>query len=325
MSGFRVGDRVRLRAEVDLFPTGVFPAGLLGCVSQYDERVRDVVMHVRLDQQFACLNEWANELQVWRDGTDESVCTLGCFEIVERAPLGPLTIEATCARFRTGERKRFPGIEAARDWMLGDEVQADDEPEMWAMLRNVGVLFEWGDVSYIRPPLNAPLPDIAVEFRDFDVSTMPGEIPAGFEASHWHNEACPSWSHPDLGLQVWIDYADVTMREFPDGRRFTLEYMPGDVDDSRRMVLAWSDDWAVVLATLRDLDASMIASKWVKRFGLGFHPDTRGVDYVDAAGVRCLSDVEAAEYEVDIDTLHGLCDPYEAGLRAMDAAGLNIQ
>lgn len=220
-----------------------------------------------------------------------------------------LTIIGVPREWKLPQRRAHCGICKASQWTRDGQMPKDhDRP----------------DGRVCKPIVSGALPDIAVEFPEFDVSTLPGEIPGGFVASHWHNEACPSWSHPYLGLQIWIDYADTSMRDFPDGRRFTLEYMPGDCDDKRRMVLAWSDDWAVVLATLQDLDAAMIASRWVKRFGLGFHPDTRGVDYVDAAYVRCLSDVEAAEYEVDIDTLFGLCDPYEAGLRAMDAAGLNV-
>lgn len=70
-------------------------------------------------------------------------------------------------------------------------------------------------------------------------------------------------------------------------------------------------------------EAQTIAAKWVARFGMGFHPDTKGVDYVDmASGERCLTDEEAAEYDADMDRLFVVAaDPYEAGLVAMAAAG----
>lgn len=41
--------------------------------------------------------------------------------------------------------------------------------------------------------------------------------------------------------------------------------------------------------------------KWIERFGLGFHPDTRGEDYVNADGSRVLTDDEVKQYEFDID------------------------
>jgi hypothetical protein len=69
--------------------------------------------------------------------------------------------------------------------------------------------------------------------------------------------------------------------------------------------------------------AAEIAARWVAVFGLGFHPDTRGVDYVDGSGARCLSDERADDYEAEMELLSSLdCCPYEAGLGAMRAAGL---
>ena len=56
-----------------------------------------------------------------------------------------------------------------------------------------------------------------------------------------------------------------------------------------------------------------IATKWVARFGLGFHPDTPGKDYTPR-----LTAKEAREYDADMDRLFALdCDPYECGLAAM--------
>lgn len=69
-------------------------------------------------------------------------------------------------------------------------------------------------------------------------------------------------------------------------------------------------------------EALAIADKWVSKFGLGFHPDTPGADYVDSKGARCLTDTEAAQYDADMETLAGLGDQYEFGLDAMRAAGL---
>ena len=73
-------------------------------------------------------------------------------------------------------------------------------------------------------------------------------------------------------------------------------------------------------------EAEAIAAKWVERFGLGFHPDTRGTDYVETRGpnkdVRCLTDEEAAEYEREMDALYDAPgDVYDYGIFAMSEAG----
>jgi hypothetical protein len=69
-------------------------------------------------------------------------------------------------------------------------------------------------------------------------------------------------------------------------------------------------------------EAQKIAGKWVAEFGLGFHPDTRGRDYVED-GNRCLTDAKADEYDSDMDRLFKVAaDPYKEGLEAMKAAGI---
>ena len=63
-------------------------------------------------------------------------------------------------------------------------------------------------------------------------------------------------------------------------------------------------------------DAIAIATKYVARFGYGFHPDTRGGDYHPSLTVD-----EAAEYDRDMDVLFAVedgCDPYEIAARAME-------
>ncbi|KRQ99263.1 hypothetical protein CP49_11745 [Bradyrhizobium valentinum] len=52
---------------------------------------------------------------------------------------------------------------------------------------------------------------------------MPAMIPADFADTSWHNDACPSFTNEALGLTIWIDYAELAMREHPSGERFTLE------------------------------------------------------------------------------------------------------
>jgi hypothetical protein len=61
----------------------------------------------------------------------------------------------------------------------------------------------------------------------------------------------------------------------------------------------------------------MICNHWVSHFGLGFHPDTRGADYVDGDGNPSLT--EAARYDAEMERLFGLC---AEGVAAMRRAGL---
>ena len=75
------------------------------------------------------------------------------------------------------------------------------------------------------------------EFPDFDPATMPA-VPAEWSDISWHNDACPSF---DAGndMVVFVDYADQSLREFPDSERFTVS--DGDF-------LLATNDWSEVLA-----------------------------------------------------------------------------
>jgi hypothetical protein len=78
------------------------------------------------------------------------------------------------------------------------------------------------------------------EFPDF--TDMPA-IPAGFEDTSWHNDACPRFENAALGLALWCDYADAADREHADGKRFLL----CTVDDE---TLLATDDWNEVTAAI---------------------------------------------------------------------------
>jgi len=61
-----------------------------------------------------------------------------------------------------------------------------------------------------------------------------------------------------------------------------------------------------------------ICAKWVARFGLGFHPDTRGAQYTPAL----LAD-DIADYDRDMESLFALdCDPYAVAVAVMEDFGL---
>lgn len=81
------------------------------------------------------------------------------------------------------------------------------------------------------------------EFPDFDPATLPA-IPAGWTDQSWHNDACPCFNAGN-GKVVFIDYADPTLREWPEGKRFTVQGDPEMVDHND--VLFETDDWAELL------------------------------------------------------------------------------
>src|SRR5690606_5003177 len=64
-----------------------------------------------------------------------------------------------------------------------------------------------------------PIPHFHMEFPDYPVADMP-TLPEGFEDHSWHNDMCPSFEHPGRGIQIWCDYADRELREFPETPRF---------------------------------------------------------------------------------------------------------
>ena len=69
------------------------------------------------------------------------------------------------------------------------------------------------------------------------------------------------------------------------------------------------------------MNANEIATKWVAKLGLGFHPDTRGSEYAAATGAPSLTASEVAEYEADMDTMFASGeDIYEVALEASMAA-----
>jgi hypothetical protein len=71
--------------------------------------------------------------------------------------------------------------------------------------------------------------------------------------------------------------------------------------------------------------AQAICNYWVEKFGLGFHPDTRGADYTDEHDNQFLTDAEVADYNSDMAALFALpVDPYQEGLEAMARAGLPV-
>ncbi|SIO50051.1 hypothetical protein SAMN05443247_06618 [Bradyrhizobium erythrophlei] len=86
------------------------------------------------------------------------------------------------------------------------------------------------------------------EFPDFPAADMPA-IPQGFEDNSWHNDSCPNFTSAELGLRIWIDFADPEQREISEGCRFTLE--PSDNEDTITEPIS-TDDWAVILEAIEE-------------------------------------------------------------------------
>lgn len=93
------------------------------------------------------------------------------------------------------------------------------------------------------------------EFPDFAAADLPA-IPQGFEDSSWHNDACPSFISAELGLRIWINYADKEKREQQGDSRFGLQVENTD-DDITDPVN--SDDWAVILEAVEEERAEITA------------------------------------------------------------------
>jgi hypothetical protein len=84
------------------------------------------------------------------------------------------------------------------------------------------------------------------QFPDFDPATMPA-IPAEWQDTSWHNDACPSFRIGN-GKMVFIDHADPAQREFAV-TRFSVQADP-EVHNSNDVLLD-TDDWSDVLEAVK--------------------------------------------------------------------------
>lgn len=91
-----------------------------------------------------------------------------------------------------------------------------------------------------------PYKRMAQEFPDYDQDTLP-LIPAAWDDSSWHNDACPSFVIEDIGVQVFIDYANAVQRETLGGYRYSVL----DVADIQTLEMLSTEDWQAVLACVQ--------------------------------------------------------------------------
>lgn len=155
------------------------------------------------------------------------------------------------------------------------------------------------------------------EFPDFDPATLP-TIPPGFSCSAWHNDTCPTWMEgeptdelkPGM-MQLGVDYADPAKREDAGGKRFFLHVMDANGAPS---IVHCSDHFD-------EIEDAIAFVRIVRDLGLGFHPDTRGRDYIGPGdGGRYFTDEEADQYDATVRNFPG--DAHEAAIAVWQALGL---
>lgn len=97
------------------------------------------------------------------------------------------------------------------------------------------------------------------EFPDYPADAMPALPDAGmFTDTSWHNDACPSFTSDLLGLLVWVDYPDVSMREHANGCRFILEKQEAGIETGK--TVCESDDWADIERAIAEAAAPKVTA-----------------------------------------------------------------
>jgi hypothetical protein len=143
----------------------------------------------------------------------------------------------------------------------------------------------------------------AREFPSFDLATMP-DVPAHWEETSWHNDACPSFIITD-SLGVFVDFADPAMSDFPNWRRdgkmkrFSLcpmrdrQHISSDDADAEGLPEnIQTDDWnellsAAIAETFADnLRGILTAAQWAEMRRINVDHTDDGIcashDYCDS-------------------------------------------
>lgn len=84
-----------------------------------------------------------------------------------------------------------------------------------------------------------------------DMESMPYQF-AAFQDVSWHNDACPCFEvgqHAGRSLRLWVDYADIKLRESTMGTRYLLQWTPKHGSDAilERPVVQ-TDDIAIIMS-----------------------------------------------------------------------------
>ena len=109
----------------------------------------------------------------------------------------------------------------------------------------------------------------------------------------WGNDAMPAFEY--AGLRLWVDFKDRKLREFPEGKRFSVSRAD---DDTNAPLVEFEEEskleGALELIKLAGEDVSALEpSDLVRRMvtvvGLGFHFDTPVEEYGGGTGVPICS------------------------------------
>ncbi len=88
------------------------------------------------------------------------------------------------------------------------------------------------------------------EFPDFPAADFPA-LPPGFEDSSWGNDICPCMTSKTAQICIFIDYADVILRELgADSDRFVVMPLDADGCHTGEQPMLATDDWSEVLTFL---------------------------------------------------------------------------
>ncbi|MET4576758.1 hypothetical protein ABIE13_001867 [Ottowia thiooxydans] len=82
------------------------------------------------------------------------------------------------------------------------------------------------------------------EFPDFDITTLP-TIPEGYVDSSSRIDAAPSFENAELGLKVYVDYANYADRGSGRSQRFCVSCYDEEAGDFEDVALS-TNDWAEV-------------------------------------------------------------------------------
>ena len=160
------------------------------------------------------------------------------------------------------------------------------------------------------------------EFEDYppiDASLEAMLKAHAMEDVSWHNDTCPSWLGADH--QLYVDYADLALRENGDEWTDCGRYILYPVDDEGQLVCD-PDDVAregVVSDDLDVIDAHLKAWAVAKTFG------GRLAEYLSpeemAKAIKRNRSERDPKYQIMVCHSHDFCDANMAMLEAMEANG----
>jgi hypothetical protein len=91
-------------------------------------------------------------------------------------------------------------------------------------------------------------PKAAAQFPDFDLATIPADLPEDFADRSWRNEPCPSLFSEARQMVLYIDYPDAADRDQPEASRYSLNR--ADHTGAVVSLIVDSEDWSAIVGAL---------------------------------------------------------------------------